>query len=375
MSSKDEQFGKFSQGKAWNTSSDNDCWKENFEGEVKFNSNIIYEKYVLGQQPGKRGKGEGNPIHYYMRIICNPSNNTSMWETGTGKGVEDRYVSIEMVFHILKEQNITNSDGLNVDDELIKSFELFREGVYKAWNNRYSLVITDHRKGKNCKNITLPILFALTATIDNTNTYDIRGSFQPNTPEYEGQIAKAQQNQESPIKLIYNWNESKWHYLIIHNKFEGYNPDGSEKRPFTDGIAMHVAKMDRNSYNPKDFPHFNAKEKLYAQQHGVIRNIPREILFAHEFGHMLGLPDEYSGDDRFNKTVQYYKPDGTLDSQQIDAPRVKPGDVEGATMMSSNVMKFPLRLGWAFGIGAQILLDKKSKKGDYSCDVILSHSK
>jgi len=104
-------------------------------------------------------------------------------------------------------------------------------------------------------------------------------------------------------------------------------------------------------------------------------SIPNELLYAHEFGHILGLPDEYSGQDGVHKRVQYYKPDGTLDFDKIDAPDYKPRDRSDATMMSSNIMEFPLRLGWSLGIGAQILLDKKNKKGDYSCDIILNNSK
>lgn len=398
MVSFDPTPDKFSKGKVWNTSPNDPCWKENFEGEVKFNSNIVSEKYIVGQQHGKRGEDKnGWPIHYYMRIICNPSNNTSVWEDPgqTGKGmIEGGYVSIEMVFHIIKADNILSDyNGINTDDELTKSFQLFREGVNKAWNNRFKLIITDHQN--KCDPIELPILFALTAVIDETgkipetdesaptkslkqgSLYDMNLTLQPNLPNFQDQVEQGQQNKQNPIKILYNRENEKWHYLVIRNSFKGlYFPDGTPQRSHTDGTAMYLPKIPRNVFDPKDHPKLNSAEKLYRKQHGDIEGTEQLLmLFAHEFGHMLGLPDEYSGDDKFYKRVQYYKPDGTLDSHKVDAPPIKDRSVQDSSMMSSNFLEFPLRLGWAFGIGAQILLDGKSKKGRYSCDIKLNNSK
>lgn len=87
MNNFDPTPDKYSQEKA-NRSPNDPCWKENFEGEVKFNSNIVSEKYAVGQQPGERGKAtNGWPVHYYMRIICNPSSNKNQWhdKDQTGK--------------------------------------------------------------------------------------------------------------------------------------------------------------------------------------------------------------------------------------------------------------------------------------------------
>lgn len=315
--------------------------------------------------------------------------------------IEGGYVSIEMVLHIVKADNIlSDSAGINVNDELTRSFQLFREGVNKAWNNRFKLIITDHQSA--CKPIELPILFALSAVIDEKkedspkkdeipteslrqgSNYDMNLILQQsNIPSFQNQVEQAQKNQQNPIKILYNRETEKWHYLVIRNSFNGLTfPDGTPQRPYTDGTAMYLEKIPRRVFNPKDAHGLSKQEMAYDKEHGSIESTYQmHMLFAHEFGHMLGLPDEYSGIDRLNQMVRYYKPNGTLDSNVIKAPPHKDKSIPDSSMMSSNYLEFPQRLGWAFAIGAQILLngqDKKTgidQKGRYSCDVIVNNSK
>ena len=92
--------------------------------------------------------------------------------------------------------------------------------------------------------------------------------------------------------------------------------------------------------------------------------------FAHEFGHSVGLPDEYGYVEGDNGTVKYYKPDGTLDaaiSAPFDGKILTDAD---ATIMSANgcltVLK---RHGWLVAIEVKALL--KTKLGrEVKCDVI-----
>jgi len=56
-------------------------------------------------------------------------------------------------------------------------------------------------------------------------------------------------------------------------------------------------------------------------------------ILAHEFGHCVGLPDEYSLTGGA-ETVKYIQPDGQLDAA-VSAPGVKPSTDADATIMSS----------------------------------------
>jgi type VI secretion system secreted protein VgrG len=80
--------------------------------------------------------------------------------------------------------------------------------------------------------------------------------------------------------------------------------------------------------------------------------------YAHEFGHCVGLPDEYSY-TADTETVKYYKPDGTLDAA-ISAPPSKPKTAADATIMSStnNTTTLP-RHAWYVAIEVQELLTAK----------------
>ena len=77
--------------------------------------------------------------------------------------------------------------------------------------------------------------------------------------------------------------------------------------------------------------------------------------FAHEFGHCVGLPDEYSTKGT-NDSVKYIKPDGTLDVA-ISAPPFKPTTDPSASIMSSynDTVMLP-RHCWQIAIEVQALL-------------------
>ena len=56
--------------------------------------------------------------------------------------------------------------------------------------------------------------------------------------------------------------------------------------------------------------------------------------YAHEFGHCIGLPDEYSSQPGM-AMVRFYLPDGSLDSTPILTPTLKDAADPSATIMSS----------------------------------------
>lgn len=95
---------------------------------------------------------------------------------------------------------------------------------------------------------------------------------------------------------------------------------------------------------------------------GAVMNVAKSTdawTYAHEFGHCVGLPDEYSYTSGQTDSVKYYKPDGTM-SEAISAPPIKASTAADATIMSSvgNTKVLP-RHGWNIAIEAQALLREK----------------
>ncbi len=82
-------------------------------------------------------------------------------------------------------------------------------------------------------------------------------------------------------------------------------------------------------------------------------------VYAHEFGHCVGLPDEYSYSPD-TETVKYIKPDGTLDDPISAPPNGKPTSAPDATIMSSyNNTTTLQRHAWNIAIEVQDLLTAK----------------
>lgn len=94
---------------------------------------------------------------------------------------------------------------------------------------------------------------------------------------------------------------------------------------------------------------------------GSTMNVAKDTsdwVYAHEFAHCVGLPDEYSYSTE-DETVKYIKPDGTLDSA-VSAPPFKAKTEPDATIMSShsnNTTK--KRHAWNIAIETQELLTSK----------------
>jgi hypothetical protein len=86
-----------------------------------------------------------------------------------------------------------------------------------------------------------------------------------------------------------------------------------------------------------------------------VQNSTSPWIFAHEFGHCVGLPDEYSTTGGAD-SVRYIKPDGTLDAS-VTAPAIKPPTDPSATIMSTYGATTTLkRHCWDVAIEVQSLL-------------------
>lgn len=91
---------------------------------------------------------------------------------------------------------------------------------------------------------------------------------------------------------------------------------------------------------------------------------------THEFGHCLGLPDEYAAMPGM-KSVRFIHPDGSQDVE-IATPEAKSEQETDASLMSSrnNYTFFP-RHAWNIAIEAQALLRKELGR-KITCDIFLA---
>lgn len=112
-----------------------------------------------------------------------------------------------------------------------------------------------------------------------------------------------------------------------------------------------------------------AREKV-AQDVVFIKGSTSEWAMTHEFGHCLGLPDEYAAMKEI-KYVKYIKPDGSLDVR-IDTPAEKESDADDSSMMSTHGSdEFLPRHAWNIAIEVQELLSQKLNR-NVKCDIQLA---
>jgi len=299
----------------------------------------------------------GWPIHYHMKIVCNPAKDLTpifvhpekSTETKyvhsedkllktTKEKVAGRYVLISMVFKIVKgDANVTNTD-------IKESFNEFVHGIEDAWNKRYSLVITDTKK-TCCEPLELPILFSFAAVEDTENIH---------------------------AQLEYDSHKERWHFILVKTNFEGKTAAGTEVRQSTDGTQ--IVMLPGRCVTSQDPVTKAAKTVCYAKTASYDQN-DLEYVYAHEFGHCLGLPDEYTDGEHITSEVQYKKINGKLDSTKIDAPptyeQKSEKDKDASIMSSRPLFRFHLRHGWCLGIAAKKLINKSR----YQIDIIQNKDK
>jgi len=97
-------------------------------------------------------------------------------------------------------------------------------------------------------------------------------------------------------------------------------------------------------------------------------------VYAHEFGHAVGLPDEYAYVPGAAETVKYIKPDGSLDDPVSCPYNGKSSTDASATIMAAygNTSKL-LRHGWTVAIEVAALLSAKTGR-NIQCVILYGFS-
>lgn len=206
-------------------------------------------------------------------------------------------------------------DGVTSKD--IEQTKQYISKISKIWNGNFSLQVTDTRN-KCCDPITLPIVFDI---------------------QFAHAGEKIANGEKTP------------HTIELYNKVP-HMPGEDEPRPFLLNGKTFILEKDPSKYNTA-------------------------FTYAHEFGHALGLPDEYGYDTITNSIVQYYKINGSLDKSKYLAfhkGKVKSlEDPNESIMGSPNSCTLTERQGWAIGIAAQKIIDEKQKR--YQCNILYHGNK
>jgi len=96
-------------------------------------------------------------------------------------------------------------------------------------------------------------------------------------------------------------------------------------------------------------------------------------VYAHEFGHCFGLPDEYGykpGLEHKDQVV-YYKPDGTLDAPfSVPYNGGDPAEPSSTIMAAYGNTTILKRHGWLIAIEARDMLNESGLGREIKCDII-----
>jgi type VI secretion system secreted protein VgrG len=97
-----------------------------------------------------------------------------------------------------------------------------------------------------------------------------------------------------------------------------------------------------------------------------------KLVFAHEFIHCLGVPDEYGKPAGYASLLNYFKPDGSLTPNLVAVSKgymEHEHDARWNIMSSNDSAKVELRHAWNIAIEVQSLLWEELGR-HVSCDIL-----
>lgn len=282
-----------------------------------------------------------------------------------------------------QQQNVTfiNECCLLKDDEALKDYDkevtintkdIFKKGLenqqYSAeesynntWIAHYRMIIPLKSKG----NVIIKLTFELSKVEDGVTDQEIENtkkSILNINRIWNGNFTLKVTNivnHYCPVQLPIKFD--------VQFAYKGQKIANGERHPHSVElykIVPAIGKIDRPRLENGQTFILETKRKAY--------NIP--YVYAHEFAHALGLPDEYGYDNIIDSIVQYYKPDGSLDMTKIPAfhqnKSKQKDDPTESIMGVYDSCKITERQGWVLGIAAQKIIDPRRKK--YKCDIIFN---
>lgn len=190
----------------------------------------------------------------------------------------------------------------------------------------------------------------------DTITVQIRFKVEPQSGVSESDVNDAKSRLESGVNT--HWNGK---YSI-----ECHDPAPEcENKTFT--VRYEIVWVDSGEDYTMKVHETYAREGLS----GSVMNVSKTTsawIYAHEFAHSTGLPDEYSY-SADTETVRYIKPDGSLDAAISAPPDGKSSTAPDATIMSSAGNTTTLeRHCWNIAIETQALLRDRLGR-DITCTV------
>ncbi|MDI2090463.1 hypothetical protein [Commensalibacter oyaizuii] len=305
-------------------------------------------------QRGERNKFSGVPEQK------NSTTKLQSWQREAGKFSAEGYWSKE------------NTDLKDYDEEVkINTTDVFRKGLVNGkysdseartqWTAHYRMIIPLKTKGK----VLIKMTFEMSKIGDGVTDQDIEKTkqFILNINKiwngnFTLQVTDTRNMSCNPIRLPIEFD--------IQFAYKGEKIINGERHPHKIELYKQIPIIHGTKLRPRLE---KGKTFLLETDPSVFS---RAYTYAHEFGHALGLPDEYGYDPITDSYVQYHKSDGSLDKTKYlafhEGKNRLQQDPQENIMSVFDSCKITERQGWVLGIAAKKVLDDSR----YRCEFFLT---